>query len=352
MCSDCKRYILNYILIRRDMILCFSNPKISLIIPVYNVEKFLRTTLGSVFAQTFKDFEVIIVNDGSTDSSFEIIKEYDEKHDNMVVINQENQGQGIARNNALKVAKGEYVAFLDSDDFLEPDFLEELYKTATENDADISCCSFRLNYEKGFHEIFMAFTPRKSSVISSDEALKKLILDITMHHYLWNKLYKRSLFTENNIIFYDMFFEDIATCPKLFYYANKVAITNKCLYNYRRHKKSTIAEMDAVKINDFIKSLGAMRNFLEYENIYKEYQFHFKAYALRASLQVYFSILFEHIYKMNFNGMGTNLKNAYISIKLFCSNNYIPEINPPILPFYVKQPKNKRKKKKSTIQKA
>ena len=332
--------------------MCYNNPKISLIIPVYNVEKFLKITLDSVFAQTFKDFEVIVVNDGSTDSSFEIIKEYSEKHDNMVVVNQENQGQGIARNNALKLAKGEDIAFLDSDDFLEPDFLEVLYKTAVDNDADIACCSFKLNYEKGFHELFMVFTQKKCSIISSREALKKLILDITMHHYLWNKIYKRSLFTENNIIFYDMFFEDIATSPKLFYHANRVAITNKCLYNYRRHKKSTIAEMDAVKINDFIKSLGTMRNFLEYENIYKNYQYYFKAYSLRASIQVYFSILFEHIDKMNFNGMMTNLKNAGISIKLFSSSSYIPEANPPILPFYVKQPKNKRKRKKASIQKA
>lgn len=330
--------------------MCSSNPKISLIIPVYNVEKFLKTTLDSVFAQTFKDFEVIIVNDGSTDSSLEIIKEYSKNYSNMVVINQENQGQGIARNNALKVAKGEYIAFLDSDDFLEPDFLEVLYNTAVDNNADIACCSFKLNYEKGFHELFMAFTPRKCSVISSDEALKKLILDITIHHFLWNKIYKRSLFTENSITFYDMFFEDIATCPKLFYYANKVAITNKCLYNYRRHKKSTIAEMDAVKINDFIKSLGVMRNFLEYKKIYKDYQYYFKAYALRASLQVYFSIFWEHVGKMNFTGMPTNLKNAAVSIKLFLSNNYIPEANPPILPFYVKQPKNKRKR--SSTQKA
>lgn len=332
--------------------MCFSNPKISLIIPVYNVENFLKTTLDSVFAQTFEDFEVIVVNDGSTDSSFEIVNEYNQKHDNMIVINQENQGQGIARNNALKLAKGEYVTFLDSDDFLEPTFLEELYKTAVNNNADIACCSFRLNYEKGFHDLFLLPNPRKSYVLSSDKALKKLILDVTIHHFLWNKIYKRSLFTENNITFYDMFFEDIAACPKLFYYANKVAITNKCLYNYRRHKKSTIAEMNAIKINDFIKSLGAMRNFLEYEKVYKNYQTYFKAYALRAVFQVYFNIFAEHICKMNFNGMSTNLKNAIISIKLFASNNYIPEVNPPILPFYVKQPKDKRKQKKSSIQKA
>lgn len=340
----------NLFKVRRDLTLCSSNPKISLIIPVYNVEKYLKTTLDSVFAQTFKDFEVIVVNDGSTDSSFEIIKEYSNQHNNMIVVNQKNQGQGIARNNALKVAKGEYVAFLDSDDFLEPNYFEELYKTAVDNDADIACCSFKLTYEKGFHELFMVFTPKKSFVMSPDEALKKLILDITIHHYLWNKLYKRALFTENNITFYNMFFEDIAACPKLFYFANKIAVTNKCLYNYRRHRKSTIAEMDAIKINDFIKSLGVMRNFLEDENIYKEYQSYFKAYTLRASLQVYFSILFEHFGKMNFTGMSTNLKNAGVSIKLFSSENYIPEITPPVLPFYVKQPKDKRKK--STIQKA
>ena len=99
---------------------------ISLIIPVYNVEKYLRRTLESVENQTFKNFEVIIVNDGSTDGSLEIIQEFVNKHDNFILVDQENSGVGMARNAGIRVSRGIYIAFLDSDDFLEPNYLKKL----------------------------------------------------------------------------------------------------------------------------------------------------------------------------------------------------------------------------------
>ena len=95
------------------------NIKFSIIIPVYNVEKFLRESLDSIVAQTFKDFEVICVNDGSTDNSLEILKEYANNDSRIKVISQENQGQGVARNNAIDIAQGKYLLFVDPDDFIE-----------------------------------------------------------------------------------------------------------------------------------------------------------------------------------------------------------------------------------------
>ena len=115
---------------------------ISLIIPVYNVEKYLRRTLESVENQTFKNFEVIIVNDGSTDGSLEIIQEFVNKHDNFILVDQENSGVGMARNAGIKVSRGIYIAFLDSDDFLEPNYLKKLYFAAIKTGSDIVCCNF------------------------------------------------------------------------------------------------------------------------------------------------------------------------------------------------------------------
>ena len=107
-----------------------DTPKISLIIPVFNTEKFLKKALESVEKQTFKYFETIIVNDGSTDKSAEIIENFAKKNKNVTVINQSNQGLSAARNTGIKNARGEYIAFLDSDDFLMPTFLSSLYRLA------------------------------------------------------------------------------------------------------------------------------------------------------------------------------------------------------------------------------
>ena len=328
--------------LRRDLKLNLASPKISIVIPVYNVEKYLRATLESVLAQTFTDYEVIMVNDGSTDESLQILKEYVNKYENFKLIDQENGGLSKARSEGVNAAKGEYIAFLDSDDFLAPQFLEVLYNTALESGADISCCNYYLYYDKSGKRIYMPFTA-KTGVYSNEVAMKKLILDTTFHFFMWNKLFKRHLFFENDIVFYDMYFEDVAICPQLFFYANKVAFVNEPLYYYRRHKGSIISLIDAPKTNDYIVSLGIIRNFLEEKNVYKKYKAVFKIYAFRFKFQIGYCILNDHLDKLDFSDVGLNLKRAYDSINLFKSDKYVPGENPPILPLYVKPPQKKRK---------
>ena len=114
-----------------------ENPKISIIIPVYNVEKYLRECLNSVVNQTMRDIEIICVNDGSTDGSLDILKEYAKKDDRIIVINQTNGFVESARNNGLKIAKGEYIQFVDSDDYLELNACETAYKYALLYNADV-----------------------------------------------------------------------------------------------------------------------------------------------------------------------------------------------------------------------
>ncbi len=314
-----------------------EKPKISLIIPVYNSENFLQDALYSVENQTFKDVEVIIVNDGSTDGSAEIIDKFLKRNKNFRVINQENKGLGFTKNVAIRQAKGEFVAFLDSDDFLAPDFLSELYNLATKNNADIAYCNFNIYRDKSGIKLYMPFTSR-SRVYLKYEALGKLIMDITMHHFTWNKLYRRSLFVDNNIEFLNMYYEDIATSPKLFYKADKIAVTSKALYYYRRHKNSIISSMDEEKINDFIKSFALMRNFLEENNLYKNYRKNLKMYALRLKIQVFYCILREHIAQSSLKGLWTNLKKSNISINTFADDRYKATAYPIILPFYVTIP--------------
>ena len=131
------------------------NPAISLIIPVYNVEDYLEKALLSVQNQTFRDFEAIIVDDGSTDKSLEIIKKFCEKNSNFIFLTQKNKGPAAARNYGISVCKGDYIAFMDSDDYIEPEFLEMLYKTAIENDADITCCNFNLYYPEKDMKVYI-----------------------------------------------------------------------------------------------------------------------------------------------------------------------------------------------------
>ena len=316
-------------------------PEISLIIPVYNAEKYLLEALKSVTEQTFKNFEAIVVNDGSTDKSCEIASKFANKYENFKIINQENMGTGEAKNTGIKNSKGKYIAFLDSDDFLAPNFLESLYKLLIETNADISYCNFNLYHTKTKISIYMPFTA-KSGIYESEKAFAKLISDVSLHHFPWNKLYKKSLFTENDIKFYNMFYEDVATCPKIFYYAKRVAVTSKPLYYYRRHKKSLIAVMDSSKINDFVKSLGITRNFLEENNEYQKYKVRFKWYAKRVKFQVYYCILLDYIRNKTLDKIYVNLKNAGNSIDYFVSDEF--SANSEIkLPYHIDIPKKKKR---------
>ena len=112
--------------------------KVSIIVPVYNVEKYLKRCLESLVNQTLKDIEIICVNDGSTDGSLAILNEYVRNDDRIVVINQENSGQSVARNRGIDVAKGEYIGFVDSDDWVCEDYFERLHNSAIQNNAEIA----------------------------------------------------------------------------------------------------------------------------------------------------------------------------------------------------------------------
>ena len=125
-----------------------DTPKISVIVPVYKVEAYLRRCVDSVLAQTFKDFELILVDDGSPDKCGEICEEYASSHPFISVIHQKNQGLSAARNNAVPMSRGEFITFVDSDDVITPDYLEYLYGLSESHHADVSVGGFIYQYEK------------------------------------------------------------------------------------------------------------------------------------------------------------------------------------------------------------
>lgn len=317
-----------------------SNPAISLVMPVYNVENFLNKALTSVENQTFKDFEMIIVDDGSSDKSYEIAEEFCCRNPNFKLIKQKNSGPAAARNTGVTHCKGEYIAFMDSDDYLEKNFLEELYNLAKKTSADITCCNFNMYYPNKNLKIYMPFNSLPG-VYTKSKALRKLILDISVHYFIWNKLYKKELFLERNIKFDNMYFEDISTSPRLFYFAKTVAFTSKALYNYTMRENSILHSINAKKVNDYIKALGIIKSFLEENNDYEKYSGHVWIYAQRVKFVVYYYIINLHLKALNFKGFGKNISCAMKSINYFTDKKINGNIENIDVPYEVKDPQQK-----------
>lgn len=177
-------------------------PKISVIIPVYNVEKYLEQCINSLLSQTLKDCEFIFVNDGSKDSSKEIIEKYKTLDERIILINQENQGVSIARNNGLNVAKGEYIGFVDADDYIEPDMYEILYNNMINNNVDLTICDFESSLDG--HRIISNFNLSKNTLLRKDyieSILLKKFFESDELNTVWTKLYKSIIIKSNNIKF-------------------------------------------------------------------------------------------------------------------------------------------------------
>ena len=222
--------------------------KFSIIIPVYNVEEYIKDCLESVKKQTFKDYEVIVVNDGTKDKSMDIVKNYDVK-----VINQENQGLSGARNTGAKEAKGEYIIFLDSDDWIENNLLEELSK-ALEDNPDLVRFQIREVFEK---KDSIDYPEEAFDTCNGVEAFEK----ICKYHFVeiaCSYCIKRSYYEKNHFEFAKgMIHEDFGLMPLVIIKANKVKSISTIGYNYRQRENSIMSNTNYDKIkkrvNDFLK---------------------------------------------------------------------------------------------------
>ena len=208
-------------------------PKVSIIVPVYNVEKYLRECLESLVNQTLKDIEIICVNDGSTDSSLSILKEYEQKDDRVKVIDKANSGYGATMNIGLNNAKGEYIGIVESDDFANLDMFEKLYDVAIKNNADIVKSDlYYYTKESG---------KRKAGKISKNlcdrvfEAKDKLSI-FNIFPSIWSGIYKRELLNENNIRFLETqgaSYQDTSFSFKVFSCAKRIKCVRDAYINYR-----------------------------------------------------------------------------------------------------------------------
>ncbi len=209
-------------------------PKFSIIIPVYNVEEYIKKCLDSVFAQTEKDFEVIVVNDGTKDNSMEIAKKYKVK-----IINQENSGLSAARNRGVKEAKGEYLLFLDSDDYLEKNLLCEI-KKSLKNNPDL----VRFQIKEKYPDKIVEYKERAFTGLSGEKAFKK----ITDYHFVenaWCYAIKRKYYLEENFEFKKgTIHEDFGLIPLVIIKAKVVNSISYIGYNYLQRQNSIMSSED------------------------------------------------------------------------------------------------------------
>jgi len=212
-----------------------NNCKVSICIPVYNVEKYLNECVESIINQTLKEIEIICVNDGSTDGSLEILKEYAQKDNRIKIIDKANSGYGASMNRALDLANGEYIGIVESDDFAQNNMFEDLYKLAKENDADIAKSDWYSYWSKNNFSIKNnRITPAKADKIINFETDNSIV---RIDPSVWSGIYKREFLNKNNIRFLETpgaSYQDLSFTFKVYTLAKRVILTDKAYLYYRQ----------------------------------------------------------------------------------------------------------------------
>jgi len=236
---------------------------ITVIVPVYNTEKYLDRCITSIINQTFRDIEILLINDGSTDNSLKILLEYAKKDKRVRIINQVNKGLSAARNTGIKVANGAYILHVDSDDWIEPDMCEAMYNEAKKYDADIVTSHVYFDYPRkkilkkepyngisGFNDFLITFTVKRG--INS----------------VCNKLIKRDLYLLNNIEHYEdiSLGEDSSALLRLIVFARAIVAVNKAFYHYDI-KTSSMTGSAKKNVMEYIQGLSKVENFYRQNNV-------------------------------------------------------------------------------------
>lgn len=249
------------------------NKKVSIIIPVYNAEKTIKKCLDSILKQTYKNLEIILINDGSADNSKEICNEYEKEYKNVFLINKENEGPGKAREIGVAKATGYYISFVDSDDFLDLDFYKVLIKNIEEKEADIVQCGYQL-IDVNDKIISKSKLPYQE-IIGSYNCAKAYVSQNNITNYLCNKLFVKNLFEK---VEFKHFFagEDACVLTQLYSNAEKVITIPNNLYYYVQTDNSlcrgeySLKKLDSVKAGEFMYNYQ-MNKFPDLADYYKLY---------------------------------------------------------------------------------
>ena len=265
-----------------------SIPLISIIVPIYNTDKYLSNCLDALINQTFHDIEIICVNDGSTDNSEKVAKEYVQKDNRIRYIYQENQGLSLARNTGIKASKAPYLMFCDSDDWYDATMCEKMYQAITKNDVDFACCGIQMEYEienptsekadKNYYRVkYDGVVPVTSELLSD--------IDVSS----CNKIMKKELLDKYNIRYPDgLNYEDYCLFFQLLSVSKNIYCLPKYLYHYRRHNNSIMVSTFAgdLKAIDHLKIMLIIYDFLIKNNLWDKWE---KAFYNSLLASFYFS---------------------------------------------------------------
>lgn len=219
-----------------------NKPQISIIVPIYNIQQWLDRCIKSVLNQDFKDFELILVNDGSTDDSAQVCKKYITKDSRIIFLNKKNGGLSDARNYGLKYANGKYIVFIDGDDYVSSDYLSVLIKSIEYSQAEVAICEYNLVSEDGkIIKSQILNEPDDFSIINGKTLIKYSYKNGGVVNIVaWNKIYRRELF--DNVKFAKgRFYEDEYLLVPMFWKINKISLVRKSLYNYVQRSNSIMS---------------------------------------------------------------------------------------------------------------
>lgn len=244
--------------------------KVSVIIPVYNVEKYIGKCIDSVINQTYRDIEIICVNDGSTDNSLNILRDYAQKDNRIIIISQENQGAAIARNNGLNNAKGDYICFLDSDDYVEYTFLETMYKQITLQNSDMCLCKSKYVFND---KLVYCHSDIKTEIlhkpIFSVQDIPDKIFQICSIP-CFTKLYRTEFIKNNGLEFQNLkSSNDVFFNTSTLVLANRITYVDEYLVISRREREGSISNSRGKHVFCILKAVSALKDLLVKKDLFK-----------------------------------------------------------------------------------
>lgn len=289
--------------------------KVSVIIPIYNAEKYISQCLESLLNQTLLEIEIICVNDSSTDGTLDILNRYAKKNQRIKVISQENAGAGAARNRGLSVAKGEYLSILDADDFFEPNMLEEAFNKAINDKADIVVFKSDQYYEIEDSYKSVNWTIRFKEIPPYTPFSYRQMTDNIFKVFVgwtWDKIFKRSFVEEKNLEFQEQrTSNDLLFTFSAIALAKRITVVDKVLVHQRRDSKDSLSKTREKSWDCFFDALMALKERLILEDIYEEverdfinYSLHFSLWNLNTVIEPTYTMIYNKLRKEWFEALG------------------------------------------------
>lgn len=267
-----------------------SQELVSIIVPVYNTESYLEKCLNSILNQTYKNIEVIIIDDGSTDNSYKILQEFQNKDKRIILLQQDNSGQGVARNKGIEISKGKYIFFVDSDDRVTKNMAEEMVLEIEKTKSDFS--SFLIAFEDSKSQ--KIYKKKFDNKILENKEIYQNALEIKdIFPIPVNKIYKRSFLIENNIFFPKIRKnEDILFIHKLAFFSKKCSFSNKVFYYAWRRGGSTSRNVTEENIKASLELLKKEKELLLENKCFEKYELSYKVFYIRGVFNILLQGLF------------------------------------------------------------